>query len=56
MAESLCCPPGAITTLLIGYGPIYILFFKESKQRKESREHAEVLRKALTTEMREWGG
>ena len=55
MAESLCCPPEAITILLIGYGPIYI-FFKESKGRKESREHAEVLRKALTTEMRKRGG
>ena len=28
MADSLCCPPETITTLLIGYAPIYNIKFK----------------------------
>ena len=27
MAESLCCPPETITTLLIGYTPIYHIIY-----------------------------
>ena len=31
MAESLCCPPGTITTLLIKYTPIQNKKFKKYK-------------------------
>ena len=36
MAESLCCPPETITTLLIGYTPILNVFgVKKIKSKKK---------------------
>ena len=56
MAESLCCPPEAITTLSRGYGPMLKKKkITEAKQRKGSTEHAEVLNKTLTTGTRARG-
>ena len=42
MAESLCCSPETITTLLIGYTPVQNKKCKLKKKKKEAESCAEV--------------
>ena len=55
MAESLCCPPETITTLLIGYTPIqnkkffFFFFFKEACWEKHSSRDRHVWVKDFTS-------
>ena len=50
MAESLCCPPETITTLLIGYNPIQNKNFLKNKelQEAENKEYSKENRITLS--------
>ena len=41
IAESLCCPPESITTLLAGYTPGQRKSLKKKKKEEEVLKHAE---------------